>query len=414
MLKDSFPRGLDRRVWLLCSGRIISTTGFSIVLPFLAIHLNRDLALSMGEVGMVFLVMAVAGAFGQILGGELADRIGRRPVMFASMGLRGLVFLLLFGAFLLHSDIWGITILLSVSNALGSLFDPASSAMIADIVEPGRRLEAYGILRIGQNIGWTLGPLISGLTIILLPFSYLFLMTAMTCSIVGLVILLLVKEPARVAVGHDRFHPRDLLKIWHNKAFFIFCLASLPLGIILGQLSSTFSVFCVKDMGIPEAGVGYMYALNGIIVVLLQFPMTRLISHYRMPLVLSAGSLLYALGYFLVGLTDIGWVLLITVIIITLGENTVSPSSTAMVASLSPEDEKGRYMGVYGIFFYFGWSLGPTVGGVLYDLLHGSPFALWSAVASIAMVSVIGFLILGRSPSGASPRPTGRMGRAKG
>lgn len=59
MLKDSFPRGLDRRVWLLCSGRIISTTGFSIVLPFLAIHLNRDLALSMGEVGMVFLVMAV-------------------------------------------------------------------------------------------------------------------------------------------------------------------------------------------------------------------------------------------------------------------------------------------------------------------------------------------------------------------
>ena len=85
-----------------------------------------------------------------------------------------------------------------------------------------------------------------------------------------------------------------------------------------------------------------------------------------------------------------------------------------MVASLSPEDEKGRYMGVYGIFFYFGWSLGPTVGGLLYDLLHGSPFALWSAVASIAMMSVIGFLVLGRSSPETSPRPTGRLRRAKG
>jgi MFS family permease len=414
MLRGSSMRGLDRRVWLLCGGRVISTTGFSIVLPFLAIHLNRDLALSMGEVGMVFLVMAVAGAFGQILGGELADRIGRRQVMFASMGLRGLVFLLLFVAFLLQSDIWVITLLLSVSNALGSLFDPASSAMIADIVEPGRRLEAYGVLRIGQNTGWTLGPLISGFMILFLPFSYLFLMTAITCSAVGIIILLLVQEPVRVAVGHDRFHPRDLLKIWRNRAFFIFCLASLPLGIILGQLSSTFSVFCVEDVGIPEAGVGYLYALNGIIVVLMQIPITRFIGHYRMPLVLSAGSLLYAVGYFLVGLSDFSWVLVITVMIITLGENTVSPSSTAMVASMSPEAEKGRYMGVYGIFFYFGWSLGPTVGGVLYDLLHGSPFALWSAVASIAMISVIGFLILGRSSPGTAARPAGPSEKAKG
>ena len=56
-----------------------------------------------------------------------------------------------------------IAVLVWVSNFFGSLFEPASSAMVADMVEPSRRLEAYGLLRIGQNIGWTVGPLLGGL-----------------------------------------------------------------------------------------------------------------------------------------------------------------------------------------------------------------------------------------------------------
>lgn len=400
MVGTSSLRGLDKRIWVLCGGRVISATGFSIVMPFLAIHLNRDLDLSMGQVGTVFLVMAVAGAFGQILGGEMADRLGRKPVMWTSMGFRGLVFLVLFLSLLSVHNIWLIAGLLVVSSVLGSLFEPASNAMVADIVGPGRRMEAYSLLRVGQNVGWTLGPLLSGFLIMFLPFSYLFAVAAITCGVVTLVVLLKVSEPARSQGPHDKFHPRDLLNIWHNKVFLIFCLATLPLGIVMGQMSSTFSVFCVEDAGINEAGVGYLYALNGVMVVALQFPMARYINHYRMPFVLAMGTLLYAVGYFVLGLASFAWILVLSMIITTLGENVVSPSSTNLVASLSPENERGRYMGAYGIFASFGWSLGPAVGGVLYDGLHGTPLGLWSAVAAIAMLSVVGFLLLERAYGG--------------
>jgi MFS family permease len=237
--------GLDRRVWILTAGRVISATGFSIVMPFLAIHLNSDLGVSMSEVGLVYLVMAVAGAFGQIIGGEAADRLGRRPVMWVSMASRGLVFLALFAAMTFIRDIWTISALLLVSSLLGSMFDPASNAMVADLVESGRRMEAYSLLRVGQNIGWTLGPLISGVMIVFLPFSYLFAVAAITCLSVGAVIFFKVADPARSAVPHVKFHPRDLLHIMRDRLFMVFCLASLPLGIVLGQMSSTFSVFAV-------------------------------------------------------------------------------------------------------------------------------------------------------------------------
>jgi MFS family permease len=389
-------KGLDQRVWILCGGRVISATGFSIVMPFLAIHLNRDMGISMSVIGLLFLGMAVAGAFGQIVGGEMADQLGRRPVMWASMGFRGLNFIALFLALVLTGSIVLIASLLLVSSLLGSLFEPASNAMVADIVGPGRRMEAYSLLRVGQNIGWTLGPLISGILIIFLPFSALFVVAAVTCISVSVVIFIKVADPVRSAGPRERFHPRDLLKIRHNKLFMIFCLASLPLAIVLGQMSSTFSVFSVEDIGIAEAEIGYLYALNGLMVVFLQFPMARYIAHFRMSYVLAAGAMMYAVGYLIVGFSAGVWMLVLPMIITTLGENTMSPSSMNMVAKMSPEKERGRYMGAYGIFSSFGWSLGPALGGVLYDGLHTDPIALWGAIALIAMVSAIGFTYLGK------------------
>jgi MFS family permease len=84
-----------------------------------------------------------------------------------------------------------------------------------------------------------------------------------------------------------------------------------------------------------------------------------------------------------------------------------------MVARLSPENERGRFMGVFGIFSSFGWALGPALGGVMYDVLVDQPLALWGAIAAISMVSVLGFVYLGRTSRGADDRGSGTSG-AKG
>jgi MFS family permease len=406
---------MDQRIWILFYGRIISATGFSIVMPFLAVYLNDTMHISAPEIGLIYLGMAVFGAIGQMIGGELADQLGRRPVMYMSMSLRGFTFLILFFVLMLTGNVWLMAILLFMSSLLGSFFDPASNAIVADIVPQGQRLEAYSLLRVGQNVGWTLGPLISGLMIMLLPFSSLFFVAAITSMTVSVVIMWKVNESARTSEHHERFHPRDLLKIGESRLFMIFCLSSLPLAIVLGQMSTTFSMFShdVAVARLSYAEIGYLYALNGLMVVFLQFPMARIIGRYRLSYVLAAGAMMYAFGYFILGLNSAWPILVLSMVITTLGENTISPSSTNMVAKMSPENQRGRYMGAFGIFNSFGWSIGPTVGTTLYALFYSDPLMLWTSIAMIAMISAAGFAYLGRLTDSSYDKLVEEPARAK-
>jgi MFS family permease len=115
--------------------------------------------------------------------------------------------------------------------------------------------------------------------------------------------------------------------------------------------------------------------------------------------VIAAGSLLYAIGYGLVGLAPDFLFLALCMFVVTMGEMTVSPSSMNLVANMSPDNERGRYMGFYGLFSSYGFAAGPFVGGVLMDLLIGSPVLLWISIGMFGIVAMVGYLLLGRRMS---------------
>ncbi len=73
--KDSL-KGFDRRIWVLFVGKLVAAAGYTVVMPFLAIYLSSQLGLSMLDIGLLYLAMAVVGSFGSIIGGELTDWIG--------------------------------------------------------------------------------------------------------------------------------------------------------------------------------------------------------------------------------------------------------------------------------------------------------------------------------------------------
>jgi len=168
-------------------------------------------------------------------------------------------------------------------------------------------------------------------------------------------------------------------------------------------------VFSTDVIGISNAEIGYIYALNGLMVVFMQFPISRSISHLRMTKAMAAGSLLYAIGYGIVGLAPyIGmslphWLfspgflyLAVCMFIVTMCEMVVSPSSTTLVAKMSPESERGRYQGMYGLVSNFGFSAGPFFGGLLFDAFTGQSIFLWAGIGSFGLMAALGFLGLGR------------------
>ena len=117
---------------------------------------------------------------------------------------------------------------------------------------------------------------------------------------------------------------------------------------------------------------------------------------FRLTTAMVAGSLLYVLGYWMMGLGSSFALLAAAMFVVTSGEIVASPASMNLVANFSSDDARGRYMGVYGLFNSFGWSVGPLVGGVLLDVAKGQPLLLWGPIAGLMLLAAIGYWDLRR------------------
>jgi MFS family permease len=106
---------------------------------------------------------------------------------------------------------------------------------------------------------------------------------------------------------------------------------------------------------------------------------------------LIGGGLLYATGYLLFGWIG-GFALAITaMIIVTAGEIVFSPAALSIVGQLSPPQNRGRYMGFFGLGQTFGWMAAPLFGGILLDIFPSEPVAIWGIISAMAALASFGF-----------------------
>src|SRR5947207_8610392 len=181
-LRESL-RALPAGAWILFFGTFLNKFG-TFVLPFLAIYMT-GLGYTASQAGLAFASYGIGTLGACMLGGLLADRLGRRKtivlsmfsVAFAMVGLsqaRSLSMIILF------SCIAGLT---------GELYRPASNALLADLVPAGQRVTAYAAYRMAFNAGWAFGPATAGL-LAKKSYIWLFVGDAATSVLYGIVALL--------------------------------------------------------------------------------------------------------------------------------------------------------------------------------------------------------------------------------
>src|SRR5438552_3779922 len=418
-LDSVFPRRVlfqkDRRLLHLFLGRVLGSTGFSIVIPFLSLYLHGERGVPMSVVGAMFFFAALAGAVGQVVGGELTDRLGRKVVIVGTQLVRAASVLGLGAAVLVHAPVVWFGLLTSLSAFSGRAFEPPSGAMVADIATGSARAEYYAVLRIGGNLGWAIGPAIGGF-LAALSYPTLFVIAALVLLAAGLFMAFKVEETRPHRLLHSlepqgsttllpgstgtaplaRFGFEELGQALRDGTFVRYCVISLVLFTVMSQLISTLSVYSVAWAGITKLQLGALYTLNGLMVVFLQFPVVRALASYRMTTALILGSILYGVGYAMMGIGHDFALLALAMFVVTMGEIVTTPASMALVSNFSAAELRGRYMGVYGLFNSFGWSIGPLVGGVLLDLASKRAMLLWGPVGSLAILAAAGFWDLRR------------------
>jgi len=384
----------NKNLWILSLGWFVSALGFAISIPFIAIYFHAELALTMTQIGLFFGAMAIVRSTFQIVGGEISDRLERQRLLFFAQLFRSGAFLLLALTIFEKWSFWPVAIVLLINSIFGGIFQPVANAMVSDILPAKKRLDGYAITRTTGNLGWAVGPAIGGF---LAGYSYglLFVISSLITFISAMIIGIFLKTPKTTRVA-EHFKFSDIIAIKDDPYLVRHSILIFLLYLVVAQLIAPFSVYAVDMVKISEHQLGLLYTLNGLLVVLLQIPVTKLLSRYKLTIQLALGALIYVVGYSMVGIFVGFHYFVLAIIVVTFGEIIMSPASLTLTSHLAPKGRIGRYMGIFGFFVAFGWSFGPLYGGVILDHFGNSPAIAWILISSLALISGIGYLFFTR------------------
>jgi MFS family permease len=109
-------------------------------------------------------------------------------------------------------------------------------------------------------------------------------------------------------------------------------------------------------------------------------------------LIMTVGSLLYAVGFSMYGYVSAYSLFMLAMVIITIGEMLKAPTGQALVAAFSPVDMRGRYMAIYGFTWTIPAAIGPLGAGLIMD--NFDPRLVWYAAGLVLILSAVIFAFL--------------------
>lgn len=381
--RAAYPRAF----WVLFWGLLINSAGASMVWPFLTIFIRQRLGVPLTTVTLLFSLNAIAGLVALSFVGPAVDRFGRRFAMIIGLLAGGLILLAM--SFATTLPLWAAAMV--AQGVFSPFYRVGSDAMIADMIEPGRRAGAYALLRMINNLGIAIGPAIGGF-VAGISYSLAFAIAAAASLLFVSLIIFKVPEtlPTGAAARGGGYGP-----VLRDRSFLAFCgvfvLVTIPAAVLMVLLA----VYAKENFAVPEQQYGFIMATNATLVVLLQYRVTRTSQRYDNWRVLALGALFYAVGAGSVALGQGFWAFWLSMVILTFGELLLAPTGSAMAADLAPVDMRGRYMGLYGLTWGISYGLGPVIAGVLNDNL--APVAMWIFAGLAGLAAAAGFAWLGRS-----------------
>ena len=381
-----------RLFWVIVGVRFVDGIGGTLLFPFFALYITQKFNVGMTQAGILLGISSLFGLVGSMFGGALTDKFGRKQLI-----LFGLIFSAISTlGFGLVNDLNILYPLVIVVGLLSSVSHPAHEAMIADILPEEKRQEGFGILRVVANFSWIIGPTIGGF-LANINFFYLFVIDAIISCIVAVIIYRTVPETKPEPHAHEK--SESFLQtvggyrfVLRDTAFVSFIVANIIMLIVYQQMYGSLSVYLRDNHGVNPQGYGFLMSTSAITVILFQFWLTRTIKHQPPFLMMAFGTIFYVIGFTLFGLVTTFILFALNIVIITIGEMIVVPTSQALVAGFAPEEMRGRYMAVSGLSWAIPSTIGPAAAGYILD--NYNPNLLWYIGGLLCGLSVLAYYFL--------------------
>lgn len=375
--------------------RAINTMGLSLVMSFLGIYIVE----SRGYPAWVYGVIALAANLGQSLSsawaGDLSDRIGRRPLITNALFVRSFFIALLGTQILVDAPLWSLALNMVITSSLRGCFEPVAYALVADVVHGEQRIAAFGVQRMGTNLGWAIGPALGGVLTLAVPYGVVFYLAAAAMVVAGFVTLRIADPVARAAVQTKP--PRGELRIafreaWGQRAMRLLLLGTVFAALMHTQMFSTLGIHLTDKLGLAKSDVGLVYALNGLGVLALQVPALALIGRFGVARTLPWSSLANTIGFGMIGFATGFTGVALATLLITAAEVVFNPAHQAAIADAADPARRGRAYGIVSFVQMLGIACAPLFGGLLLDTIGDHHVAVWSIIATLGLCQTLCFL----------------------
>ena len=372
MVAGDFPRP----IWMIALVVVLSMSANSMFWPFISLWVTRELAASPTEAGAILLAGAATGIFGSVLGGWLADHVGRRPLVLVTSALgtarmAGLAF---------ANSLPPAIVLLLIGDLVINAWEPGIGALIADLMPPERLTEGYGLRRAAGSAGWMIGPALGGIAASR-SWDLLFVCSAAGLAVSTLLAALVLPHGEAAAARAVANRPSAWTAI-RDTRFLAFVGALTVIMTLLGWYEAVVPLYLQDVRGIGPGTWGLILIVPSTLIVLTQLRVSRFVQRISFARAGGIGAAGFGLGVAGLALPVPALALTIPAALVAVGIMFVLPLGSAVAGRVAPLALRGAYQGAVGLTISLAFGIGPLVGLTLYQQAgHASPFLAAPLVA---------------------------------
>lgn len=380
-------KGLSTEVWWLSLITLINRAG-TMVIPFLSLYLNKSLGFELSDVAWIMSFFGLGSLVGTWLGGKLTDKIGYYKIMFVSLVLTGVFFVLLQYITTFIGFCAGIFMVMLVADS----FRPAMFVALSAYSKPENKTRSVTLIRLAINLGFSAGPAVGGLIITGIGYQGLFWVDGITCTLAA-ILLLQVLHPKKARI-QDEVKVENPISVYSDKVFWVFFVAMFIFGFVFLQYFSTMPLYYKDVRFLTELEIGLLMGFNGFFIFLLEMPLIKWLvdTNYEKVKLILIGLFLVALSFVVLNITSWVGVLIIGMLFMTIGEMIAFPFSNAFAVERAKKGNLGEYMAFYSISFSLAHIFSHNLGMQMVDKF-GFEYT-WNAITVFALIGVVILFLL--------------------
>lgn len=361
--------------------------GRAVALPFMALYLHEHLGINQQTIGWVLGGSIFFSTLFSLYAGYLADRLSKNLLM----KLAGVVVAVCTASLTIAPNAWtALLALMCIESAL-TLRGISLKATLADLLPPEQRPKAFSLNYTLINVAFALGPVLGAWLFAIKVSGPLWL--AAGFSLLASQVLGRPAATVKAATSEVKSSPAGFMATMRvlrsDRRLILFTMGSVLTSFVFGRFVSGYlSQYLIVSQGTQATAqlLPFILITNAVTVVVLQYPVGKLMQQKYLFRWVSLGAMLYAAGLlgFMHASSALSWV--VATLVFTVGEVIVIPCEYMFIDMIAPADKRGSYYGAQSLAM-FGAALNPVICGFL--LVHFHSDVMFWVLITAALLGVL-------------------------